>query len=177
MKVLGISGSPRKEGNTVYLMKLLLEKIEKEYESEIIYLRDLDIEPCRECYSCVENNVCVIKDAMQTLYQKLKETDVLILASPVFMGGVTSRMRAFMERTWSLRKGKLKGKVGSYVIVGRRDIGSALNEFEAYLSRLKLYKVPGVLGFAFRRNEILEDVEALTNVKRVAKQILQLKEK
>ena len=71
---------------------------------------------------------------MQELYPKLKEADVIILSSPSYMGGVTSRLRAVIERTWYLRKGQLEGKIGTYIVVGRRKIGSAIDETEEYLT-------------------------------------------
>ncbi len=91
------------------------------------------------------------------------------------MGGVNSYMRAFMERTWHLRKGQLKGKTGSYIIVGRRDIGSGINEMEEYLSRLKVNKIAGVLGFGFHERDVLKDEEALINIQRLSNQIISLK--
>ena len=104
MKVLAISASPRKKGNTIHLLTSLLEHLEGHFESELIYLRDMDIEPCRECYSCMDKGVCVIDDDMQTLYQKLKESNVLILGSPVFMGGLASRMRIFYGTDMAFEK-------------------------------------------------------------------------
>ena len=90
------------------------------------------------------------------------------------MGGITSRMKAFMERTWHLRKGQLKGKTGSYIVVGRRDIGSGVNEMEEYLSRLKVNKLAGVMGFGFHEGKVFEDEEALQNVETLCAQIIYL---
>ena len=114
---------------------------------------------------------------MQILYPKLKEAQVIILSSPIFMGGITSYMKAFMERTWHLRKGQLESKTGSYIIVGRRDIGSGKNEMEEYLSRLKVNKITGVLGFGFREGDVSTDEEALKDIQRLGSQIINLNRK
>ena len=114
---------------------------------------------------------------MQELYRKLKETQVIILSSPIFMGGITATMKAFMERTWHLRKGQLKDKIGSYIIVGRRDIGSGVSEMEEYLSRLKVIKIPGVMGFGMRKGDVSKDEEALKNIQRLSNQIINLNQK
>jgi len=90
-------------------------------------------------------------------------------------GGVTSRLRAVMERTWHLRKGQLEGKIGTYIVVERRKIGSAIDEIEEYLTRLKMTKIPGVLGYAFEKGDILKDEEALKEVK-LGERILKLSE-
>ncbi len=173
-KAIGIIGSPRKNGNTTLLTNELLDLLKDSFEIEKIFLKDLNINPCEECYHCMENEECSIKDDMQVLYPKLKEAQVIILSSPIFMGGVNSYMRAFMERTWHLRKGQLKGKTGSYIIVGRRDIGSGTNEMEEYLSRLQVNKIAGVLGFGFYEGDVLKDEEALKNIQRLSSQIISL---
>jgi len=92
------------------------------------------------------------------------------------MGGVTSRLRAFMERTWPLRKGQLEGKIGTYIVVGRRKIGSTISEMREYLSRLKMTIIPGVLGYAFEKGDILKDEEALKEARRLGERILKLSE-
>jgi len=176
MKAVGIVGSPRKNGNTAYLLEEVMKSLRKKYETEIIFLKDYDIKPCEGCHYCEKNKRCVIEDDMQELYLKLKEADVVILCSPSYMGGVTSRLRAFMERTWPLRKGQLEGKIGTYIVVGRRKIGSTIEEIEEYLSRLKMTKIPGVLGYAFEKGEILKDEEALKEAQKLGERILKLSE-
>jgi multimeric flavodoxin WrbA len=153
------------------LTNKLLDLLNDDFETEKIFLKNYDISSCKECYYCMEHDECSINDDMQGLYAKLKEAQILLLSSPIFMGGITSLMRAFMERTWHLRKGQLKDKIGSYIIVGRRDIGSGVNEMEEYLSRLKVNKIAGVLGFGFHEGDVSEDNEALNNLERVSKQI------
>lgn len=173
-KAIGIIGSPRKNGNTEFLTDRLLNLLKDSFETEKIFLKDYNISSCQECYYCMDHDECSIKDDMQILYPKLKESQLIILSSPIFMGGITSRMRAFMERTWHLRKGQLEGKTGSYIIVGRRDIGSGINEMEEYLSRLKVNKIAGVLGFGLRERDVSKDEEALKDLQKLSKQITSL---
>ena len=174
MKALGIVGSPRKDGNTVYLLREVFKVLSGKFEVETVFLKDYVIKPCEGCCYCEESGKCVLEDDMQKLCLKLREADVVILSSPSYMGGVTSHLKAFMERTWYLRKGQLEGKIGTYIVVGRRRIGVAVNEIEEYLSRLGMVKIPGVSGYAFKKGEILEDREALKEAKRLGKQILRL---
>jgi len=174
MKALGIVGSPHKDGNTVYLLREVFKVLSGKFEVETVFLKDYVIKPCEGCCYCEESGKCVLEDDMQKLCLKLREADVVILSSPSYMGGVTSRLKAFMERTWYLRKGQLEGKIGTYIVVGRRRIGVAVNEIEEYLSRLGMVKIPGVSGYAFKKGEILEDREALKEAKRLGRQILRL---
>ena len=105
---------------------------------------------------------------MSTLHPKLLDAGAILLASPVYMGGIASRMQAFMERTWPLRKGQLAGKVGSYILTARRRIGMATGVMEEYFTRLGMTKLPGVLGFAFGPGQITEDQEAMDQARRLA---------
>ncbi|MBD3255944.1 MAG: hypothetical protein GF383_12680 [Candidatus Lokiarchaeota archaeon] len=173
-KAIGIIGSPRESGNSAILTKELLSNLNEFLNIESIFLKDYELNPCDECYYCAQNEGCSIDDDMFQLYEKLKSAEVIILSSPIFMGGITSRLRMFMERTWHLRKGQLKDKIGTYIIVGRRDIGSGANEMEEYLSRIKVRKLPGVLGFALKEGEISEDLEAFNNIQRLKNQIIDL---
>jgi len=176
MRALGIIGSPRKDGNTAYLLKKTLEVLEEgDVDTEIIFLKDYEINPCEDCSEyCEKHNKCKIEDGMQELFVKLRKSNVIILASPTYMGGATSRMRAFMERTWLLRKGQLKNKIGTSIVVGRREIGTTAMEMSEYFDRLKIIKIPGILGYSFKKDDILEDQEAIKSSERLGNQLLEL---
>ena len=124
MKVLGIVGSPRKNGNTEILTKHALKAAAEEgLDTEIIRLAGLDIRPCNACMVCVSEKRCPIKDDMLPIYNRMKEADALILASPVYFAGATALIRALMERVGFLarRQGDpFKGKVGGPLVVARR---------------------------------------------------------
>ena len=174
MKAIGIVGSPRRNGNSALLMNNILSGLKENFKIESIFLKDLNIKPCEACHYCIKEGKCIINDDMQELFLKIKEAKVIILSSPVHMGGITSLLRKFMERMWHLRKGQLKNKLGSYVIVGRRDIGVAVNEIEEFLTRLKIIKIPGIIGYGFNKGDIKKDEEALKNAQRLTSQILSL---
>ena len=174
MNVLGIVGSPRKDGNTAYLLERTLSFLPDSFQIETVFLKDYRIGPCEACHRCEEDERCVLDDDMPRLYPKLQAADVMILTSPVYMGGVTSRMRAFMERTWHLRKGQLAGKIGTYIVVGRRKPGAAIYAMEDYLARLRLTRLPGICGHAFHKGQIVADKEAVQEIERLAGDILGL---
>ena len=174
MNVLGIVGSPRKDGNTAYLLERTLSLLPDSFQTETVFLKDHRIEPCEGCHRCEQDGRCALDDDMQALYPKLQAADAMILTSPVYMGGVTSRMRAFMERTWHLRKGQLAGKISTYIVVGRRKLGAVGCVMDDYLSRLGMTKVPGICGFALRKGEILSDDEAVRETERLATDIRRL---
>ena len=62
MKVVGISGSSRKNGNTTIIIKTIFEELNKAgIETELIQLADIDIQPCRACFACKGKKNCVFK--------------------------------------------------------------------------------------------------------------------
>ncbi|MFA5145982.1 MAG: flavodoxin family protein [Candidatus Omnitrophota bacterium] len=99
MKILGIGGSPRKGGNTDILLDKALEGAGSAGASvEKIVLNDLEFKPCQECGGCRKTGACVIRDGMCAIYDKIKEADGLILASPVFFGSLSAQMKTMIDR-------------------------------------------------------------------------------
>jgi len=166
--VLGIAGSAQKKGNSATLLRRVLDGLNGKCRTELVFLADIEIHPCAGCHYCQTKGTCRIEDGMAGLYPKLLEANAILLASPAYMGGIASRMQAFMERTWPLRKGQLAGKFASYIVTGRRRIGMATGVMEEYFTRLGVTKLPGVLGFAFKPGEIEQDPEAMAQAERLA---------
>ena len=100
MKVLAISGSPRKGGNSDILTdEVLRGASESGAETEKIYLQDLSISPCRACYGCRESGKCVQKDDGDYILEKLIEADTIILSSPVYFYSISAQMKTMIDRT------------------------------------------------------------------------------
>ena len=111
MKVLGIFGSPRKGGNTELLLEQALGGAEAEgAEVQRLRLADYNIIPCKECLACYQNGHCVLLDDMSNIYPMLLESDIIILASPIFFYGITAWAKALIDRCQALwsRKYRLK---------------------------------------------------------------------
>ncbi|MGI5939295.1 MAG: flavodoxin family protein [Thermoleophilia bacterium] len=103
MKILGIVGSPRKNGNTQILVEKSLETAAQlGATTRLVMLRDQHIEFCRGCEACARNHKCVIDDDMQALYPLLLEADGLILGSPVHFYNISSSMKTFIDRCYCL---------------------------------------------------------------------------
>lgn len=101
MKILGINGSSRKEGNTSFLVKEALAAAEYEgMETSIIHLADYDISDCTGCEGCKKTYRCVIQDGMQRIYPLLQEADAVILGSPTYFYDVTAITKAFLDRLY-----------------------------------------------------------------------------
>jgi multimeric flavodoxin WrbA len=104
MKVIGVNGSPRKKWNTALLLEKALEGAqEKDAETELVHLYDLDYKGCVSCFACKliggkSYGKCGYKDGLTPLLEKVSEADAIILGSPIYFYTETGEMRSFIER-------------------------------------------------------------------------------
>jgi len=129
MKVLGIHSSPFKTGNTAFLLDVALQEEAQRagVTTEAVALADLAIGDCRHCNWCItkqtSEKLCSIEDDASPILRKIRECDVLVLASPVYFGRLSGSMACLIDRTRCFMFGKsgrlaLKGKVGVALAVG-----------------------------------------------------------
>ena len=128
-KVLGIHSSPIKNGNTAWLLDHAMREAEKagEVTAETVALSGLTIADCRHCNWCMTkqtpDRLCSIQDDASPILEKIRDCDVLILASPVYFSRLSGTMACLIDRTRCFTFGKsghlaLKGKVGVALAVG-----------------------------------------------------------
>ena len=99
MKILGIMGSHRRNRNTDQALKAFVSGIEKGAEIELLYLLDQDIKVCKACGYCEQHyGKCLIQDDMTKIYEKLKEADGIVFATPVYFNGVSTLMKIMIDR-------------------------------------------------------------------------------
>jgi multimeric flavodoxin WrbA len=100
IKVLGLSTSPRANGNSNLLLRQALAGAQSAGASaEYIRLSDLNIAPCNECNCCYTTGTCRIEDDYHTLSGKLLNTDRLIFATPIFFMSVCAQAKALIDRS------------------------------------------------------------------------------
>ena len=100
MYVLGIMGSPHKEGNTATLMKdALAAAAASGAETKIVQLNELTIRGCQGCFGCQQKTPCVLKDDMTALYAEIDKADAVVIGSPVYMWApYTAQTKLFIDR-------------------------------------------------------------------------------
>ena len=103
LRVLGITGSPRRGGNTDLLLNQVMKGAAgRRAEVRTIILNELTIAPCQHCDGCLKTGRCVVEDDMQMVYEELVKADRLVLASPVHFMGVTAQTKAMIDRCQAL---------------------------------------------------------------------------
>lgn len=129
MKVLILNGSPRVNGDTVYVINKVKERFPENTEYEQINAYTDDIKPCMDCRHCVKNIGCAINDKMDLV--KRDDYDIVIIASPLYMSFVTPPLFSIFTRLNYIYCNKhflkvlteFKKKKGILILVGGGDGG------------------------------------------------------
>ncbi len=178
MKVLGISTSPRKDGNTAFLIKTIFAELEKHgIETELLQVAGQPVRGCRACYACFKNRdrKCIINDDPINHYiAKMAAADGIILGSPTYFADVNAEMKALIDRVGLVARANdymLKHKVGAAVTAVRR--GGATHTFDTMYHFLHLNQMFLVgatywnMVYGREIGEVAKDEEGLANMRSI----------
>jgi multimeric flavodoxin WrbA len=172
VKVLAFNGSGRKDGNTTLLVREVFQHLGQEgVETELVQLSGMKLKACVACYRCFENKNkhCSIEDDdLNQCIDKMIEAKGILLASPTYIGDVTSTMKALIDRAGMVSRANenmLKRKVGAAVAVA--SWGGAIHTFDSINHFFLLGEMIVVgssnwnLGFGREKGQVLQDRKAL----------------
>lgn len=131
VQVLSINGSRRKNGNTALLVESILASAEKwQAQTEAVFLGDYNIGACTGCEGCRSSWECVIKDDFAEVVRKIDAAQGIVLASPTYWYSVTSDMKRFIDRCYSLIRFPVSRRewIGKYQGSGKVCITAAVCE-------------------------------------------------
>ncbi len=180
-KVLIFNGSPRKKGNTATLIEEFTKALsETDTEFEIFNLHQMNINPCRFCNWCVNNNAlsCVQKDDMNDLYPKLIESEEIVLASPIYWFNISAQMKLFIDRLYALH-GKegfalTKKKFANILVYGDSNpdssgVNNAIGSLSDMIKYMNSEIVGTVHGSAYTIGDAAENKKLLKEVYELGK--------
>jgi multimeric flavodoxin WrbA len=103
MNIVCLYGSSRVKSNSAKIATKFCETaIEKGASVDFRVLNDLNFRGCQACYGCkTKSDKCVLKDDLSSVLEAVRDCDILVLASPVYYGDVSSQLKAFIDRTFS----------------------------------------------------------------------------
>lgn len=128
MKILTISSSPRKGGNSDVLCDRFLKGAQEAgHETEKVRLAEMALAPCDGCYQCSKAKECVHRDGMDALLQKLVDADVIVLATPVYFYSISAQMKIFIDRCLP-RYREIKNKIFYFIVTAADPQHSAADE-------------------------------------------------
>jgi len=168
--IVGICGSPRQQA-TEYVLEEALQILEKKgFKTKLWTVRGKEIAFCTHCDYCLVEKACVLQDDMQELYVLLTEATGIILATPVYNGGVSAQIKAVMDRTRAAvasDENIFKGKIGMGIAVGGDRAGGqelALTQIHTFYILNGMIPVSGGyfganLGATFWSKDTLEGVK------------------
>jgi multimeric flavodoxin WrbA len=136
MKIIAINGSPIKgQSRTASLVRQILAGAEAEgARTEFVDITSLDVRPCTGCDRCHHTGECALKDDFSSLFQRVMESDGLVLGSPVYIYQVTAQLKAFIDRLGAaIHCQFLLGKYGAVVTTAG---GSGHEETAQFLESL-----------------------------------------
>ena len=156
MKILGIDGSPRENGNTEKLVKSILQGAEANgAETRHYKVARMNISPCLGCMDCRESGICIHEDDMTPLYDEIQSSNAIVIGSPVYMWQVNAQTKTFLDRLvlfvkpdFSSRLNGPKGLVLAFT-QGNPDAHAFKTYFD-YLERL----------FSFLHYDVVETIVA-----------------
>ena len=129
-RVIGISGSPRRGGNTEMLLDRVLDAARNNgADIKKFILNELNFSPCQECENIRQDGACIVEDDWQKMFLEIENADAVVIASPIFFGSVSAQIKMFIDRFQCLWLAKnifkaykaKKKKLGVFICVEASD--------------------------------------------------------
>jgi len=175
VKILGLSFSPRKQGNTEILLGEALGAAKAQgAETELYSIAGKDIKPCDGCWGCRQTGECHIKDDMQGLYAKLLEADGIIFGTPVYFYNMTGQGKTVIDRTIAL-DGKLANKVGGIVAVaGSFGLVDAVKDLYFYMITRRMLPASFIAAYAGGKGDVKDLEKCMKATKELGEEMVQI---
>lgn len=178
MKVLGLSGSMRREGNTAQLINVILQRCKDAgIKTEFVSLAGKKIMPCLGCEKCKKKKWCINEaDDWDDIARKVLDCDVLVIGSPTYYYDVGGQIKNFIDRTYSLyHDRKLAGRKGVAVAVhANKGAVRTIQTIEGFLSSHEFASLGCVKGTGYHEGDVLNDADAVKKAQKMGDKIVRL---
>lgn len=169
MKVLLINGSPHKNGTTFRALSEVASEINKNgIETEIITVGDQKVSGCMACGGCAKKGKCVFDDIVNVLIDKIKESDGVVIGTPVYYASPNGTLISILDRVFYARMG-FAHKVGASIAVARRaGTTASLDVLNKYFTISNMPVCPSVywnMAFGNNSEQVENDQEGLQTMR------------
>ena len=131
MDIVVFHGSARRDGDTDTLVKQFLRGLNEDGQHHVTHFIPIDmtIAHCRACMECMNGNGCAIQDDMQAVYPALQDANVVVLATPMFWGYMTSQLKTLFDRLEAVVSRKYFGNKDFVLLIGYRHYYGSIVEW------------------------------------------------
>ena len=178
MKVLGLSGSMRKDGNTAMLVNVVLKRCaDAGIPTDFVSLAGKKIGPCTGCGRCTEEHWCVQEnDDWGGIARQLIECNVLVIGSPTYYYDVCGQLKNFIDRTYSLyHDRKLAGRHAVAIAVHhQKGADRAIQTIEGFLNAHEFSSLGSIVGTGSEPGDVMNDLPAIRKARKTGDRIVRL---
>ncbi len=180
MKILAISCSPRKSGNTVSIIEEVLRGArEKNADVELYSVSGKNLQPCDGCWACANSGKCHINDDMQELYEKIVVADGLVFGTPIYFWGMTAQAKSILDRTIALNQPgrNLTNKVaGAVAVCGSLGLVDALKDLSYFFIQRRMLPANQVSAYLTNPEQLKEMEQCRKAARQLGEQMVALVE-
>ncbi|MDV0444166.1 flavodoxin family protein [Methanorbis rubei] len=174
--VVLISGSPRADSNTEFLLNVCKEELEAaELTAKILSLRGNPIQSCIACGQCAKLGKCSLQDGLNEILPDIREADGFIIGAPVYFGTARGDVMNLLQRVAMVARVNgnwLSRKVGGPVVVARRGGHSATLQEMLMMFFISDMIVPGSsywnIAFGHAAGTVADDAEGIATMRKFA---------
>jgi multimeric flavodoxin WrbA len=183
MKVTAINGSPRAGSNTGAAIEIILCELRRELqkesiETEIITVGNKPLRGCVACGKCYDAGSCAIDDGAVKIIEKMRESDGIIIGSPVYYAGINGTLKAFLDRAFYSSGTAFRFKPCAAVVVARRTgITAALEQINKYFQIAEMLMTPTIYWSGIHggvAGEAVQDIEGVQMFEQIGRNMAYL---
>jgi multimeric flavodoxin WrbA len=172
MNILIFSGSPRKGGNTELLAEAFTKGAAEHHHVEIVSVHDYKVNPCLGCNACFKTDgICAQKDDMALIYEKMSQTDMLVIASPVYFYSISAQLKAVIDRFHNPIRDSFHIKKMALLLVGAASLpelfDAILTEYNLCLKFFNIEDAGKVLVRGVKDKGDINNIDALNEAYRL----------
>jgi multimeric flavodoxin WrbA len=181
VKILGLSCSPRKKGNTAILLQETLKGAEAEgADVELASVAGKDLRGCDGCNVCSTKGECHIKDDMHILQEQMIAADGIVFGTPIYFYGMTAQAKTIIDRSYGLNRPErsLANKVGGVITVaGSLGLIDAIKDFYFFFAIKRMLPANFIAAYATEKGNVTSLVHGMRAAFNMGREMVQLVEK
>lgn len=166
-RIVVLIGSNRRNGNTDLLAKAFAKGASKNNIVEIVSVADYKVNPCIGCNSCFtrEDNKCFQNDDMPKIYEKLRNADMVVIASPVYFYGISAQLKSIIDRLHTPMRNEFNIKKLALILVGAATLPELFDsiklQYQLVLNFFKLEDAGTILVSGAKDKGDVKESEAI----------------